>query len=234
MGQLSATHQNLRAHKVMKVIKQTDKKSKKLNKAWLNDHLNDPYVKLAKREGYRARAAYKLKQIDELTSLIHAGMTVVDLGASPGAWSQYLAKKNCALVVALDILQMEPIKGVQFIQGDIREQLVLDSLEQALGGQAVDVVLSDMAPNLSGVAAADAARMTHLVEIALEFALNHLTPTGALVVKVFHGSGYSQIVKLFKESFEVVKPLKPQASRDKSAENFLLGIRPKRLIKVHD
>lgn len=214
-------------------------KSKKVNKAWLTDHLNDPYVKLAQREGFRSRAAYKLKEIDEAVGLIRPGMTVVDLGAAPGAWSQYvrrrLAPQGAAVgaldgrIVALDILPMESIEGVQFLQGDFREDEVLAQLSQALDGQPVDLVISDMAPNLSGVAASDAARIAHLVELALDFAQNHLKPEGALLVKLFHGSGYSQLVELFKGQFEQVKPLKPKASRSKSAETFLLGQRLKRL-----
>ncbi len=243
----------------MKVQKQSGKKGKKLNKAWLNDHLNDPYVKMAQRDGYRARAAYKLKEMDETLGLIKPGMTLVDLGSAPGAWSQYLRRKlggteganmtgsNRVIapnaktgvasgeingrIVALDILPMPPVEDVTFLLGDFREESVLAQLHETLGGAAsfnkVDCVVSDMAPNLSGVESADAARMCHLVEIAVEFAKTHLTPEGALVVKVFHGSGYSQLVKLFKETFEVVKPMKPKASRDKSAENFIVGIRLK-------
>lgn len=212
-------------------------KSKRVNRAWLHDHLSDPYVKLAQREGYRARAAYKLKEIDETLRLIRPGQVVVDLGAAPGAWSQYLRRRFApegaaagalhGTIVALDVLDFEPIEGVRFIQGDFREDAVLARLEQELGGAPVDVVVSDMAPNLSGVAASDAARMAHLVELAVEFALRHLRPEGALVCKAFHGSGYSQLVKLFKESFRVVKPMKPKASRDKSAETFLVGIGPR-------
>jgi 23S rRNA (uridine2552-2'-O)-methyltransferase len=209
-------------------------KSKKVNKAWLNDHVNDPYVKLAQKEGYRARAAFKLKEIDETLGLIRPGATVVDLGSAPGAWSQYLRRKLApsgaaagtlnGRLIALDILPMEPVEGVLFIQGDFREPEVLAQLEQAMAGQPADVVVSDMAPNLSGIESADAARISHLVEIALDFATRHLKPEGALVVKLFHGSGYSQLVKLFKETFKVVKPLKPKASRDKSSETFLVGI----------
>ncbi len=209
-------------------------KSKKVNKAWLSDHLNDPYVKLAQREGYRARAAYKLKEIDETLGLIKPGHRVVDLGSTPGAWSQYLRRRLSpegaavgalnGTIVALDILPMEPVEGVQFLQGDFREDDVLAQLAEAVGGQPVDVVVSDMAPNLSGVESSDSARIAHLVELAVEFSQNHLKPGGALVVKVFHGSGYSQLVKLFKETFKVVKPIKPKASRDKSAETFLVGI----------
>lgn len=209
-------------------------KSKKVNKAWLNDHVNDPYVKLAQREGYRARAAYKLKEIDEALRLIRPGHVVVDLGAAPGAWSQYvrrrLAPGGAAVgaldgsIVALDLLPMEPVEGVTFLQGDFREEDTLARLREALGGRAVDVVVSDMAPNLSGIASADAARIAHLIELAVDFAQNHLRPEGALVAKVFHGSGYSQLVKLFKDTFKVAKPIKPKASRDRSAETFLVGI----------
>jgi len=214
-------------------------KSKKVNKAWLADHINDPYVKLAQREGYRARAAYKLKEIDETLGLIKPGQVVVDLGAAPGAWSQYLrrrfAPKEAGIggaavgqlngsIIALDLIEVEPIEGVQFIQGDFNEEAVLAELEAALAGRPVDLVLSDMAPNLSGIASSDAARVAHLVELALDFALRHLRPEGALVVKLFHGSGYSQLVELFKRTFRVVRPIKPKASRDRSAETFLAGI----------
>jgi 23S rRNA (uridine2552-2'-O)-methyltransferase len=217
----------------------TNTKSKKLNKAWLQDHINDPYVKLAKREGYRARAAYKLKEIDEAFKLIKPGQVVVDLGSAPGAWSQYLRRRFApraagaggaavgeldGTIIALDILPMEPIEGVQFILGDIREELVMAELAQAVGGRPVDLVVSDMAPNLSGIESSDAARIEHLIELAIEFCQAHLKPDGALVVKVFHGSGYSQLVERFKKVFRVVKPFKPKASRDKSAETFLLGM----------
>jgi 23S rRNA (uridine2552-2'-O)-methyltransferase len=209
-------------------------KSKKVNKAWLNDHVNDPYVKLAQREGYRARAAYKLKEIDEQLGLIQPGHLVVDLGSTPGAWSQYVRRKLSpqgaavgelnGTILALDLLPMEPIEGVQFLQGDFREPEVLAQLQACVQGREVDVVVSDMAPNLSGIESADAARIAHLVELAVEFSLQHLKRDGALVVKVFHGSGYSQLVKLFKDTFRVVKPIKPKASRDKSSETFLVGI----------
>ncbi|MGH6625474.1 MAG: RlmE family RNA methyltransferase [Burkholderiaceae bacterium] len=209
-------------------------KSKKVNKAWLNDHVNDPYVKLAAKEGYRARAAYKLKEIDESLGLIKPGQLVVDLGSTPGAWSQYVRRKlspgGAAVgelngsIIALDILPMEPIEGVVFLHGDFREPEVLQKLEQQMQGRQADVVVSDMAPNLSGIESADAARIAHLVELAVEFSQNHLQAEGALVVKVFHGSGYSQLVKLFKDTFRVVKPIKPKASRDKSSETFLVGI----------
>lgn len=211
--------------------------SRKVNKAWLNDHVNDPYVRLAQREGYRARAAYKLKEIDEALHLVRPGQLVVDLGSAPGAWSQYLRRKLGApgatdgtqrsAIFALDLLPMEPVDGVAFLQGDFREPAVLRSLEDALAGRRADLVVSDMAPNLSGIAAADAARVADVVELAVAFALAHLTPQGALVAKVFHGSGYSQLVELFKRSFRTVRPLKPKASRNKSSETFLIGIGPK-------
>lgn len=209
-------------------------KSKKVNKSWLNDHVNDPYVKMAQKDGYRARAAYKLKEIDETLNLIRPGNFVVDLGSAPGAWSQYVRRKLSpagaavgaldGAIVALDILPMEPIEGVTFLQGDFREDAVMHQLAAAVGNRKADVVVSDMAPNLSGIASADAARISHLVELAVDFSVAHLKADGALVVKVFHGSGYSQLVKLFKETFRVVKPLKPKASRDKSSETFLIGI----------
>jgi 23S rRNA (uridine2552-2'-O)-methyltransferase len=214
-------------------------KSKKVNKAWLHDHLTDPYVKMAQKEGYRARAAYKLKEIDEAFHLIRPGQVVVDLGASPGAWSQYLRRRFApkaagvggaasgeldGTIIALDLLEFEPIDGVTFIQGDFREDEVMARLEAELGGRAVDLVVSDMAPNLSGIASSDSARISHLVELAIDFSTRHLKPDGALVTKVFHGSGYSQLAELFKRHFRVVKPIKPKASRDKSSETFLVGI----------
>jgi 23S rRNA (uridine2552-2'-O)-methyltransferase len=214
-------------------------KSKRLNKAWLHDHLTDPYVKMAQREGYRARAAYKLKEIDETYGLLRPGQVVVDLGATPGAWSQYVRRKFAptgaasgelaGTIIALDILDFEPIEGVTFVQGDFREDAVMQALERELAGRPVDVVLSDMAPNLSGIESSDAARVAHLVELAVEFSLKHLKTggQGALLCKAFHGSGYSQLVKLFKNSFRIVKPIKPKASRDRSSETFLLGLGPK-------
>jgi 23S rRNA (uridine2552-2'-O)-methyltransferase len=209
-------------------------KSKKVNKSWLNDHVNDPYVKLAQKEGFRARAAYKLKEIDETLGLIKPGQVLVDLGSAPGAWSQYMRRRlspqGAAIgelhgtIIAMDLLPMEPIEGVQFLQGDLREDAVLAALVLALDGRLADVVVSDMAPNLSGLAAVDSARIEHLVELALDFCQVHLKPQGALVVKVFHGSGYDPCVKLFKAHFKLVKPIKPKASRDKSSETFLVGL----------
>jgi len=209
-------------------------KSKKVNKAWLNDHVNDPYVKLAQKEGYRARAAYKLREIDETFRLIKPGNLIVDLGAAPGAWSQYVRRKLAphgaaagelqGSIIALDILPMEPIEGVQFLQGDFREAEVLQQLEGLMQGRLADVVVSDMAPNLSGVESVDAARVEHLIELAIDFCRHHLKPDGALVAKVFHGSGYNELVKLFRAHFQTVKPVKPKASRDRSSETFLVGI----------
>lgn len=214
-------------------------KSKKVNKAWLNDHVTDPYVRLAQKEGFRSRAAYKLKEIDEALNLIKPGQLVVDLGAAPGAWSQYVRRKFApkdagtggaavgelnGTIIALDLLDFEPVEGVTFIQGDFREEEVLQQLQAAVGDRSVDVVISDMAPNLSGIQVSDAARVEHLIELAIDFAQHHLKKDGALVCKVFHGSGYNQLVEMFKANFRVVKPIKPKASRDKSAETFLVGI----------
>jgi 23S rRNA (uridine2552-2'-O)-methyltransferase len=203
----------------------------KLNKNWLHDHINDPYVKLAQKEGYRARAAYKLKEIDESDKLIKPGQIIVDLGCTPGSWSQYVRRKLAGkegggihgMIIGLDMLPMEPVADVHFIQGDFREQDVLEQLEAALGGQKVDLVLSDMAPNLSGIALADAARMEDIIDLAIEFTRAHMKPSGSLLVKCFNGSGYTQIIEKFRQEFKVVSPKKPKASRDKSSEIFLLG-----------
>ena len=203
----------------------------KLNKNWLHDHINDPYVKLAQKEGYRARAVYKLKEIDESEKLIKPGQIIVDLGATPGSWSQYARNKLAGkagggidgLIIGLDMLPMDPIADVHFIEGDFREQRVLRQLEVLLEGRKVDLVLSDMAPNLSGIAIADAARMEHIIDLAMEFAQLHMKPSGALLVKCFNGQGYSQIVEKFKQEFKVVTSKKPKASKDKSSEVFLLG-----------
>lgn len=213
-------------------------KSKKVNKAWLNDHVNDPYVKLAQKEGYRARAAYKLKEIDETLRLVKPGQVVVDLGCAPGAWSQYLRRRMApggaavgelkGSIIGLDLLPMEPIEGVQYIQGDFREAEVLAQLEGLLQGRQADLVVSDMAPNLSGVASVDAARIEELIELAIDFCQHHLKPSGSLVAKVFHGSGYNEIVQRFRANFQTVKPFKPKASRDRSSETFLVGTGLKR------
>ncbi len=213
--------------------------SRKVNKAWLNDHVNDTYVKLAKKEGFRARAAYKLKEIDEAHKLIKPGHMVIDLGSTPGAWSQYIRRKlspktatggGAAVgelngrIIALDLLAMEPVEGVVFIQGDFREDEVLNQLTTEMKGDLADVVVSDMAPNLSGIDATDAARVENLIELAIDFCKNHMKPEGALVAKVFHGSGYSQFVVMFKANFKVVKAIKPASSRSESSETFLVGM----------
>ena len=203
----------------------------KLNKNWLHDHINDPYVKLAQKEGYRARAVYKLKEIDESEKLIKSGHVIVDLGSTPGSWSQYARNKLAGkigggidgTIIGLDMLPMEAIADVHFILGDFRDHKILRQLEVILAGRKVDVVLSDMAPNLSGIASADAARMEHIIDLAIEFSQMHLKPSGALLVKCFNGSGYSQIVEKFRAEFKTVSPKKPKASRDKSSEVFLLG-----------
>jgi 23S rRNA (uridine2552-2'-O)-methyltransferase len=218
-------------------------KSSKVNRAWLNDHVNDTYVKLAQKEGYRARAAYKLQEIDETLHLIQPGQLVVDLGSAPGAWSQYVRRRLSpksatgggaaagelnGRIIALDLLPMEAIEGVLFIQGDIREDAVLAQLAEHMQGQKADVVISDMAPNLSGISSADAARIEHLIELALEFAQDHLKPEGALVAKVFHGGSYDALYQRFRDTFVTVKRLKPKASRDKSSETFLIGMQLKK------
>jgi len=204
---------------------------KKLNKNWLHDHINDPFVKQAQKEGYRARAVYKLKEIDETEKLIKPGQIIVDLGATPGSWSQYVRNKLSGsvgggingLIIRLDMLPMEPIADVHFIQGDFREDEVLDQLATLLQGRKVDLVLSDMAPNLSGIAVADAARVEDIIDLAIDFARHHMKPSGALLVKCFNGSGYSNLVEKFRQEFKTVTQKKPKASRDKSSEIFLLG-----------
>ncbi|NVE00290.1 RlmE family RNA methyltransferase [Massilia sp. BJB1822] len=203
----------------------------KLNKNWLHDHINDPYVKAAQKDGYRARAAYKLKEIDEDEKLIHSGQLIVDLGCTPGSWGQYTRRKLAGkegggingTIIGLDILPMEPIADMHFIQGDFREQEILDQLAEVLQGRKADLVLSDMAPNLSGIATADAARMEDLIDIAIEFSQHHLKPGGSLLVKCFKDMGFTQIYEKFRQEFKVVKQKKPKASRDKSSEIFLLG-----------
>ena len=203
----------------------------KLNKNWLHDHINDPYVKLAQKEGYRARAAYKLKEIDEDEKLIKKGQIIVDLGSTPGSWSQYARNKLAGqegggihgIIIGLDMLPMEPIADVHFIQGDFREEVSLHTLEALLAGRKVDLVLSDMAPNLSGVAVADAARVEYLIDLAIEFSKAHMKPSGCLLVKCFNGMGFNDILAKFRGEFKVVSQKKPKASRDKSSEIFLLG-----------
>jgi len=204
---------------------------KKLNKNWLHDHINDPYVKQAQKDGYRARAAYKLKEIDESEKLIKHGQVIVDLGCTPGSWAQYVRRKLSGsegggisgTIIGLDMLPMELIADVHFIQGDFRDARPVRELNAILDGRKPDLVLSDMAPNLSGIPTADAARMEHLIDLAIEFAQQHMKPSGALLVKCFKDMGFSQIVEKFRAEFKVVKQVKPKASRDKSSEIFLLG-----------
>lgn len=203
----------------------------KSNKSWLHDHINDPYVKLAQREGYRARAVYKLKEIDEQEKLIKPGQVIVDLGCTPGSWAQYVRNKLSGAtgggingtIIGLDMLPMEPIADVSFLLGDFREEVVLHQLEELLQGRKVDLVLSDMAPNLSGIALVDAARVEDIIDLAIEFTKAHMKPNGALLVKCFNGAGFTQIVEKFRSEFKVVMQKKPKASRDKSSEIFLLG-----------
>lgn len=205
------------------------------NRAWIERHINDPYVKRSRQEGYRARSVYKLIELDEKEHLLRPGMIVVDLGAAPGSWTQVVKEKLVrpdgsinGRIIAMDILPMDPIEGVDFIQGDFREQEVADQLAAILNGDKVDVVISDMAPNLSGIAAADAARSLLLNELALEFCLEHLKPQGVFVTKAFQGSGFSQYVESLKRSFVKVASRKPAASRDTSAEVYMVsrGLKP--------
>ncbi len=198
-------------------------KKSKTSKQWMMEHVSDPFVQRAQKEGYRSRAAYKLLEIAERDHLLKPGMVVVDLGATPGGWSQVAAAKGCR-VIALDLLPMQSLPGVEFIQGDFREDEVLAELEARLGGQRVDLVISDMAPNISGISVADQARAMHLVELALDFASNHLRPGGALLVKTFQGAGFEDFMRLMRSHFAKVVVRKPKASRDRSSEQYLLGL----------
>ena len=191
----------------------------------MREHVNDTYVQLAKKEGWRSRAAFKLMEMDDKDKLLHAGEVVVDLGATPGGWSQVAAKRigESGMVVALDLLEMEPIHRVEFIQGDFREDDVLRQLEEKLDGRRVGLVMSDMAPNMSGVPLVDQARIMYLAELGLEFSKVHLKPEGAFLVKVFQGTDYETFLRSMREVFKVVVVRKPDASRDRSAELYLLG-----------
>ncbi len=193
--------------------------------SWMREHVNDHYVHQAKSRGYRSRAAFKLIQIDEKDRLISPGMCVVDLGAAPGSWAQVLAQKVGASgrVIALDLLPIEPILGVEFIQGDFRDDEPLSRLKSALLGRKVDLVVSDMAPNITGIAVSDQARSMDLCELALDFASQHLRPEGAFVVKVFQGAGYPEYLARVRQIFRTVVSRKPDASRGRSAEMYLLG-----------
>ena len=200
------------------------------NPEWIARHVNDPYVKKSVAEGFRSRAAYKLSEIADKDRLLRPGMVVVDLGAAPGSWTQVVRKRLSrpdgslnGRIVALDILPMEPLPDVEFIQGDFHDEAVERQLVERLGGTTVDLVLSDMAPNLSGIASADAARSVHLAELAADFAAKYLQPNGAFLVKAFQGSGYSQYVERLKSVFRSIIARKPAASRDSSAEIYLLA-----------
>lgn len=197
----------------------------KSSQNWLNEHFDDPYVKKAQQAGYRSRATFKLEEIDVKDKLIKPGMSVVDLGAAPGGWSDYALGKvgEKGTVVALDILEMTPLTGVHFIQGDFREDDVLDELNKVLDGRQIDLVLSDMAPNMSGVGSIDQPSSMYLVELALDFAVTNLSKQGSFLVKVFQGEGFDQYLKAMRDSFTKVVTRKPDASRARSREVYLLG-----------
>lgn len=199
-------------------------KSKSSND-WLREHFDDPYVKKAQKAGYRSRATFKLEEIDKKDKLIQPGMAVVDLGSAPGGWSDYALRKlgSKGTVVALDILPMTPLSGVHFIQGDFREDEVLDELNLVLNSQSIDLVLSDMAPNITGVDAIDQPSSMYLVELALHFAIENLSKQGVFLVKVFQGEGFDAYLKAMRDSFQKVVTRKPAASRARSREVYLLG-----------
>jgi 23S rRNA (uridine2552-2'-O)-methyltransferase len=201
-------------------------KLKSSSKAWMHEHVNDEFVKRAQKEGYRARAAYKLIEIDDKDKLIKPGMTIVDLGATPGSWSQVASQrlKGQGRIIALDLLEMEPIKGVEFIQGDFREEGVLRQLENSLQGKQVDLVIADMAPNMSGISIVDQAGAAYLTELALEFSRDWLKPSGHFLVKVFIGTGFDEILASMRGLFDTVVTRKPKASRGRSNEVYLLGL----------
>lgn len=200
-------------------------KKNKTTKAWITEHVNDAYVQRARAEGWRSRAAFKLTEIDDKDKLLKPGMTVVDLGSAPGSWSQVAAKRVApgGRLIALDLLPMEPVHGVEFIQGDFHDDAVLQALADALDGRQVDLVLSDMAPNMSGIQLTDQARVMDLAELTLAFAAQHLKAGGDMLVKVFQGAGYMELREAMRQVFEVILVRKPSASRGRSAETFLLG-----------
>ncbi|MGC2048973.1 MAG: 23S rRNA (uridine(2552)-2'-O)-methyltransferase RlmE [Gallionella sp.] len=213
-------------------MKPAPAKKNKTSKQWMREHVSDPFVQLAQKEGYRSRAAYKLLEIDAKDRLFKPGMVVVDLGATPGGWSQVAAAKvgRGGKVIALDLLPMDPLAGVDFIQGDFREAAVLKRLQDLLQGKPVGLVISDMAPNISGVASADQVRAMELAELAMEFALEHLKPEGSFLVKVFQGTGFESFYKLMRSRFTRVVSRKPKASRDRSSEVYLLASEKKQYI----
>jgi len=195
----------------------------------MQEHVNDEFVKRAQRDGYRARAAYKLTEVDDKDKLIKPGMTIVDLGSTPGSWSQVAVQrlKGQGRIIGLDLLEMMPIPGVDFIQGDFREASVLQQLENMLGGKQIDLVIADMAPNITGISSVDQANVAYLAELALEFSLKWLKPGGNFLVKVFVGSGFEEIMKSMRDGFDKVATRKPKASRDRSSEVYLLGLKRK-------
>jgi len=201
-------------------------KASKTSKQWMREHMNDTYVQRAHKDGYRSRAAYKLLEIDEHDHLLKPGMVVVDLGASPGGWCQVVADKlgKNSKIIALDLLPLTPLPHVEFILGDFREDDVLAQLEEKLGGQKIGLVISDMAPNISGIGSVDQARGIYLAELALEFAVQNLKPDGAFLVKVFQGVGFEDYLKLVRSHFVKVLSRKPKASRDRSSEVYLVGL----------
>jgi 23S rRNA (uridine2552-2'-O)-methyltransferase len=192
---------------------------------WLKAHFDDEFVKRAQRDGYRSRAVYKLEEIQQKDRLLHPGSVVVDLGAAPGGWSQYAARQlgPQGRIVALDILPMEELTGVEFIEGDFREDEVLDSLTKALGGAAVDLVMSDMAPNISGMDAVDQPRSMYLMELAADFAANVLCKGGNLLFKGFHGEGFDALIRDLRSQYDKVLIRKPKASRPRSREVYVLA-----------
>ncbi len=195
----------------------------------MREHVSDAYVQQAKALGYRSRAAFKLMEIDDRDRLLRPGMVVVDLGAAPGSWSQVAVERTRpgGLVIGLDLLPVEPLAGASFLQGDFRDPPALAALQQALAGRRVDLVLSDMAPNISGIGVTDQARAEHLAELALEFAVAHLQPDGVLLMKTFHGGGFEALRRRLSDAFETVLVRKPKASRERSSEVYLLGRRPR-------
>jgi len=200
-------------------------KKHRFGKAWMQEHVNDPYVQEAQRRGYRSRAAFKLLELDARDRLLRPGMSVVDLGAAPGSWTQVLRERlgPAGRIVAIDLLPMDGVAGVTFVQADFRDDEGLAALETALGNAPVDLVVSDMAPNLSGIDPVDQARSVHLGELALEFAISHLREGGDLVIKVFQGSGLAELQRALAARFAKVYVRKPKASRDRSRETFLVG-----------
>lgn len=200
-------------------------KKSKSSKQWLRRHVNDPYVQRSKKEGLRSRSAYKLTGIDDRDKVLRPGQVVVDLGAAPGGWSQVAAKRvgPAGTVVAIDLLEMEPVAGVTIVKGDFTRGSGVKALEAALAGRKADVVLSDMAPNMSGIPVSDQARSMELAEVARDFALLHLQPEGAFMVKIFQGAGYDEYLSSLRRAFVKVVVRKPDASRDESAEQYLLA-----------